>query len=68
MRTRKMKVARDITKEVIKNFLHFMIIDITRAGGRPDVTMQTEWTQKGRLFLYEELKKHDYIPVIEQVA
>ena len=49
-------------------YVHSRTIDITRAGGRPDVTMQTEWTQKGRLFLYEELKKHDYIPVIEQVA
>ena len=49
-------------------YVHSRTIDTTRAGGRPDVTMQTEWTQKGRLFLYEELKKHDYIPVIEQVA
>lgn len=49
-------------------YVHSRTIDITRTDGRPDVTMQTEWTQKGRLFLYEELKKHDYIPVIEQVA
>ena len=49
-------------------YVHSRTIDITRADGRADVTMQTEWSQKGRLFLYEELKKHGYVPVIEQVA
>ena len=42
-------------------------IDITRADGRPDVVLHTEWTQAGRKFLYEELKKQGIIPMLERV-
>ena len=41
-------------------------IDITRADGRPDVVLHTEWTQAGRKFLYEELKKNGIIPMLER--
>ena len=41
-------------------------IDITRSDGRPDVVLHTEWTQTGRKFLYEELKKQNIIPMLER--
>ena len=49
-----------------KGFVSSRTIDITRADGRPDTVMHTEWTQSGRKFLYEELKKEGIIPMLER--
>ncbi len=49
-----------------KGWTHSETINITRSDGRPDVVMETKWTQKGRLALYEILKKAGILPLIER--
>lgn len=47
-------------------YTHSKTIDITRTNGIKDVVMETKWTQKGRLFLYDMLKQKDVLPTIER--
>ena len=47
-------------------YTHSETVDIVRADGRPDIKMNTKWSQKGRLFLYNKLKAHGIMPVIER--
>lgn len=47
-------------------YVHSRAADIIRRDGRHDVKYNTEWTTKGRLFLYEALKGKGILPLIEQ--
>ena len=54
------------TKFQDKGYTHSETVDITHSDGRPDIKMNTKWTQKGRLFLYDLLKTNGVLPVIER--
>ena len=41
-------------------------IEFIRNNGQRDYRLHTEWTQAGRKFLYEELKKQGVIPMLER--
>ena len=47
-------------------YVHSRAVDIIRSDGRHDVKYNTEWTTKGRIFLYEALKEKGILPLIEK--
>ncbi|OMD69151.1 Rha family transcriptional regulator [Paenibacillus odorifer] len=54
------------TKYTNKGFTQSETIDITRSNGEPDVTMNTRWTQKGRLFIHEILTRRGILPFMDR--
>lgn len=55
-------------KYMANGYVHSKSVSIVHSDGRPDTVLNTEWTQRGRLFLYEALKAGGILPVIERAA
>jgi phage antirepressor YoqD-like protein len=53
-------------KYLNEGFVHSKEVQIPLNNGTYKIKYNTEWTQKGRLFLYEFLKKIGIIPLIER--
>ena len=49
-----------------KGYTHSETFVIDDQPGMERTTMNTKWTQKGRLFLYDLLKEQDVLPVLER--
>lgn len=49
-----------------KGYVQSETFTFTRTDGTQGARLVTKWTQKGRLFLYEQLKKKSIIPLIEK--
>ena len=49
-----------------QGYTHSETIDLTRKDGTKFLRMNTKWTQKGRLFLYDLLKQNGIVPTIER--
>lgn len=53
-------------KHQTKGWTQSETTEVVRKDGSKKLVMNTKWTQKGRLGLYELLKNNGYLPLIEQ--
>ena len=53
-------------KHMNNGFTKSETISFYRSDGRPDTKMNTKWTQKGRLFIYNTLKEAGVLPSVER--
>ena len=53
-------------KHQAKGYTSSSTTTIEHKDGSTEVKLHTKWTQKGRLFIYDELKKKGILPLIEQ--
>lgn len=51
-----------------KGYVHSRTISFYHKDGRPDTRLCTEFTQRGRLFLYDALKEVGILPLIERAT
>lgn len=49
-----------------KGYTHSETVEIKKKDGTKDIKLNTKWTTKGRLFLYNLLKENNVLPLIEQ--
>ena len=49
-----------------KGYTHSETVEIVKKDKTKDVKLNTKWTTKGRLFLYNLLKKNNILPIIER--
>lgn len=54
------------SKHLPQGYVSSRTVDIAHYDGHHSTKLITVWTQKGRLFLYDTLKSHGYLPTIEQ--
>lgn len=53
-------------KHQAKGYTSSSTTKIEHTDGRVEIKLHTKWTQKGRLFIYNELKEIGIVPLIEQ--
>jgi len=51
---------------ITQGYVHSKSVPIVHRDGSKDSVLNTEWRQKGRIFLYETLKKNGVLPLIER--